>query len=110
MKSDVLAVPERRVARLREILALLSAADSIVLTTHVNADGDGTGSETAVAMWLSSLGKTVRIVNPTPYPEQYMHLVADPEWIRDPSDARAIGDVASADLVLVLDTAEPKRI
>lgn len=110
MKTDILAVPESRVAKLREILALLMAADSIILTTHVNADGDGTGSETAVAMWLSGLGKTVRIVNPTPYPELYAHLVADAEWLRDPSDARAISDVAKADLVLVLDTAEPKRI
>jgi bifunctional oligoribonuclease and PAP phosphatase NrnA len=29
----------------------------VVLTTHVNADGDGTGSEAAIAAWLISPGK-----------------------------------------------------
>lgn len=110
MNTNILAVPEQRLPRLREILARLLAADRIVLTTHVNADGDGTGSENAVAMWLSGLGKTVHIVNPTPYPSLYAHLVADPEWIRDPSDSRISSDIARADLVLVLDTSEPKRI
>lgn len=108
--KNVLEVPQHRIDPLRSILDRLLAANSIVLTTHVNADGDGTGSETAVAAWLTGLGKTVRIVNPTAYPEQYKHLIADIEWIRDPSDSRVASDIAAADIVLVLDTSEPKRI
>ena len=110
MAANALAVPAHRRDRLEEINARLLAAQRIVLTTHVNADGDGTGSETAVAAWLAGLGKTVHIMNPTPYPELYAHLVADPEWIRDPSDPRAAAVMSEADLVLVLDTSEPKRI
>jgi phosphoesterase RecJ-like protein len=109
MKS-VLDIPQHRIEPLRAILDRLLAASNIILTTHVNADGDGTGSETSVAAWLTDLGKTVRIVNPTPYPELYAHLIADPEWIRDPSDARVTSDISAADMVLVLDTSEPKRI
>ncbi len=108
--KDVLEVPAHRRVRMLEILERLRAADNIVLTTHVNADGDGTGSEIAVASWLHGLGKTVRIANPTAWPALYMHLVPDMEWLRDPSHADTAAAIRAADVALVLDTSEPKRI
>jgi phosphoesterase RecJ-like protein len=109
-QTDQLAVPEHRIARLQQLLARLNAASHIVLTTHVNADGDGTGSEIAVASWLRDMGKTVHMVNPTPWPELYAHLVPDREWVCDPNDARGVSIMSQAELVFVLDTSEPKRI
>src|SRR5688500_768549 len=110
MAADVLAVPPHRLEALTDIAGRLRAAQRIALITHVNADGDGTGSEVAVASWLEGEGKTVHIVNPTPFPPLFEHLLGSPDWVRDPGDARAIPTIAQADIVLILDTSEPKRI
>lgn len=103
-------VPDNRRPVLAEIAAALAQAARVVLTTHVNADGDGAGSEVAVAAWLQQGGKTVHIVNPTPFPELYWHLLPDPQMVRDPSHPEAAAVLRAADTVLVLDTSEPRRI
>jgi bifunctional oligoribonuclease and PAP phosphatase NrnA len=108
--KDILAVPDHRRAALQQIHDELLAANRIVLTTHVNADGDGTGSEVAVAGWLAQIGKIVHIANPTPWPALYRHLVHDAESLRDPAHPDTAPTIRAADVVLVLDTAEPKRI
>jgi phosphoesterase RecJ-like protein len=107
---DVLAVPVTRRAPLEHIARALRDATRIVLTTHVNADGDGAGSECAVAAWLSGEGKVPRIVNPTPFPEAFAHLVGDPAWVADAATDAGAHALADAHAFLVLDTAEPKRI
>ena len=94
MADEVLSVPSHRRSRLAEIAAQLRAAQNVVLVTHVNADGDGTGSEVSVAAWLEREGKTVHIVNPTPFPPQFRHLLGNPDWVRDPADARAARTIA----------------
>lgn len=104
------AVPTHRATKLQEIGELLGRAERVLLTTHVNADGDGTGSQTALASWLTGSGKTVWIVNPTPFPAMYRHLVHDPECIANPGSPVAAEAMRSADLVVVLDTGEPSRI
>ena len=45
-----------------------------VITTHENSDGDGLGSEVALALALKALGKVVTIVNPTEVPPNYQFL------------------------------------
>jgi phosphoesterase RecJ-like protein len=109
-QTDPLEVPPRRVPGLTALVERLRRADRLVLTTHVNADGDGTGSEVAVAAWLRGLGKIVHMVNPTPWPPLYAHLVPDMEWVCDPTDARGVAIMSQAEAVFVLDTSEPKRI
>lgn len=108
--TDLLQVPSSRVAPLESIVRILAEHDNIVLTTHVNADGDAVGSECAVASWLEALGKTVHIVNPTTYPEQYRYLVQNPGWVVDLGSPQVSGVLQNAQVVLVLDTGEPKRI
>lgn len=95
---------------LERVAELLAGARNIVLTTHVNADGDGAGSEAALAGWLAARGKQVAIVNPTPFPGIYRHLLTDPGQLGDPGSERAVWALESADLFVVLDTSEPKRI
>lgn len=108
-----------RTKGLDRIRGELSAAHSIVLTTHMNADGDGAGSEVAVGSWLGRKGHDVAIVNPTPFPESYAFLLDGldgrlPAWSPlDPDEAdrqRAVAAARDADLVLVLDTAEAPRL
>lgn len=101
-------VGEARAAAAKEIAAAIGAARTIVLTTHVNADGDGVGSEVALVHLLSALGKQVSIANPSPIPERYAFL-RDP--VR-PSDRTgdAVKAIRAADLFLVLDIADVGRL
>lgn len=101
-------VPSGRVAGAREVAAGLAAARRIALTTHVNADGDGLGSEVALVHLLTSLGKEVSIVNPTPIPERYGFLVAP--IARADRSAEATPELRAADLFLVLDISDLGRL
>jgi bifunctional oligoribonuclease and PAP phosphatase NrnA len=92
------------------VLALLEQARRVVLTTHVNADGDGAGSEAAIAAWLASRGVDVRIANPTPFPDLFRYLLGDQDRLVDPNDPQLAAVIQAADLVLVVDTGEPRRI
>lgn len=106
---DLTRVPEHRIGPLQKLNDALQAANHIVLITHVNADGDGAGSEAAVAAWLRTLGKQVHITNATTFPQQFRYLVDD-GVVLDHTDANAGKAIREADLVFVLDTGEPKRI
>ena len=107
--SELLAVPDSRAARLRTVLDRVLAARRVVLTTHVHADGDGAGSEAAVAAWLEAIGIRAAIVNPTPFPEMFRFLLHRPDVVAE-LGAGGEDEVRGADLVLVLDTSEPKRV
>jgi phosphoesterase RecJ-like protein len=80
----------------------------VVLTTHVNADGDGTGSEVALWHLLHGMGLYPVIANPTPYPERYRFLLAGAEGAEQ--SGRAAREIARADLILVLDIADLGRL
>jgi phosphoesterase RecJ-like protein len=107
---DWLKAPPERIAALRAVLATFDDAHDVVLTTHVNADGDGTGSEIALAEWLRTRGTRVHIVNPTPFPDAYRFLLPAPDLVIELSDARAAQVLAGCDTVCVLDTGEVGRI
>lgn len=103
-------IPEHHRGPIREVLDALDEASCVLLTTHVNADGDGTGCQCALASWLRSRGKEAWIVNPTPFPDDYRFLLPDASWSLDPDSARA-GELAKKlDLAVVLDTGEAPRI
>lgn len=87
----------------------LGSAHRVVLTTHVNADGDGAGSEIAMAHWLRDRGVEPAIVNPTPFPDAYRFLLGELE-VHTAGDAEVGALLASADAMLVLDTSEPARL
>lgn len=103
-------VPREREAGLERVLDAITAASTVALTTHVNADGDGAGCEAAVAAWLSRAGKRVVITNPTPFPALYRHLIEDEDQIVDPGTARTPDALRGVDMVLVMDTSEKSRI
>ena len=48
-----------------ELTELINESESILLSTHVNPDGDGLGSEIGFYYHLIKLGKECRIINPT---------------------------------------------
>lgn len=115
--TDDLAAPATRAAGLARIRDELATAHRVVLTTHMNADGDGAGSEAAMASWLLRTGREPVIINPTPFPELYGFLLEGLEDVRvlspaesEAARAEAAELVREADIVLVLDTAEEPRL
>lgn len=80
----------------------------VALTTHVNADGDGSGSEVAMWHFLSREGLKPHITNPTPFPERFGFLLAGVE--RAEKSREAVRYLERADAILVLDIADLGRL
>ena len=92
-----------------QAIDLFEQSNSFVLTTHVNPDGDGLGSEIALAEWLSSQAKNVHIINYSATPEIYLFLDAHDRIGRyDPSRDNPL--LAAADVIVILDTNQPERL
>jgi bifunctional oligoribonuclease and PAP phosphatase NrnA len=92
-----------------EILSVLGQNNSFVLTTHVNPDGDGIGSEIALAEFLALRKKEVRIINVSPTPLVYRFL--DPHGrIEHFDEATHRPVIATAQVIAVLDTNHPDRL
>jgi phosphoesterase RecJ-like protein len=108
--NDLLDVPDSRSFTLRRVLQRLLGARRVVLVTHVNADGDGSGSQAAVAAWLEGRGLEATIVNPTPFPETFRFVLHRQDVVADLGTPEAETALAEADVFLVLDTAEPSRV
>ena len=101
---------EARFEAIDAVLTALREKETAVLTTHINADGDGCGSEIALAAWLREEGTEAFIVNPTPLPQSYRFLVPDDSWVVDATSAEAQELCDGADIAVVLDTGEVPRI
>ena len=101
---------ESRQGPVEEVLQALDRAGLILLTTHINADGDGAGSEVALASWLRGRGKEAWIINPTPYPDSLRFLLPENGWAVDSGSSKARELAGKADLSVILDTGETPRI
>lgn len=102
--------PSGRAAAVKKAKNALLASRRAVLTTHLNADGDGAGCEAAVASWLRAHGTEAWIINPTPFPDQFRFLVESDDWVVPAGSEKARRLCATADLAVVLDTGEVPRI
>jgi phosphoesterase RecJ-like protein len=92
----------------REIAALVVPGRRICLTTHVNPDGDGLGSEVALVHILGALGATVHITNPTPTPQRFEFLFTSiPAADRS---RQAVKELRRADAIIVLDISDLGRL
>ncbi len=102
----VLAIPPARAAAARELAAVFTPGRQVVLTTHVNADGDGIGSEVGLWHLLQARGVTATIANPTPVPDRFHFLLPAGA---DRSE-RAVKEIERADLIVVLDIGDLGRV
>ena len=105
--ADFVTVPERRLEQLQRLAAELRPGLTVALSTHVNADGDGCGSEAALARVLHARGMKVRIVNPTPWPAMFDFLLGGEVKDFSPKGAEALRGV---DLLIVVDISDVKRL
>jgi phosphoesterase RecJ-like protein len=102
-------MPEGTIDATGALLDLFRSRSRFVLTTHVNPDGDGIGSEIALASWLRNRGKEARVINTSPLPLSYRFL--DPAGTITQFDTARDGPaLAGADAIVVLDTNHPDRL
>jgi len=86
-----------------EIAQALEKHRRIMITSHVNPDGDSISSQLALASVLKTLGKEVTIINQDPVPERYRFL---PGW-ESISNKMETPNVTA---VCVVDCANPQRL
>ncbi|HTB21515.1 MAG TPA: bifunctional oligoribonuclease/PAP phosphatase NrnA [bacterium] len=91
---------KRRIAPPKALVEALLGARTVAMVTHINPDGDGLGSQAALAKALRSLGKAVVVANNDPTPAQYSFLGLD----------AFAGDPAGAELCVSLDCPVLERL
>jgi len=99
-------IPAERARAAQAVADVLKPGARVALTTHVNADGDGVGSEVALWHLLEARGLRPVIANPTPVPDRF-HFLIPPG--ADRSD-RAAKEIEAADVVIVLDISDLGRL
>ncbi|HEX5581452.1 MAG TPA: bifunctional oligoribonuclease/PAP phosphatase NrnA, partial [Gemmatimonadaceae bacterium] len=104
---DPLAVAPHRLEAIERLARELRPGLRVALSTHINADGDGCGSETALARLLAQRGLEAWIVNPTPWPSMFEFLLGDDVRERSAEGAAALRE---ADLLIVVDISDVKRL
>ena len=87
------------------MLSALKGANSILLCTHMNPDGDAVGSLLAMGLALRGMGKAVTMACADPVPRQYQFL----SGVKDVVNAAALEN-RTFDLALALDAASPSRL
>jgi phosphoesterase RecJ-like protein len=82
---------------------------TFLLTTHINPDGDGLGSEVALALWLERRGKHARVMNDSVVPAAFAFL--NRHVPMEAFEAAAAEQrFAESDALVVLDTSNRQRI
>src|SRR2546423_6874467 len=107
MHRDFFSISAARRDGIQRIARELTPGRRVALSTHMNADGDGCGSESGLARLLAQRGLTSRIVNPTPWPGLFDFLLGSDVVDDTPRGAAALGGI---DLLIVLDISDVKRL
>jgi phosphoesterase RecJ-like protein len=103
-----LSVPPDKAAAARELASLFEPGRRICLTTHVNPDGDGLGSEVGLVHLLRARGLTATIANPTLTPDRFDFLFRDLPGVDHSGDA--VKELRRADVIVVLDISDLGRL
>ena len=85
----------------------INEAEIILLSTHINPDGDGLGSEIAFYYYLIDLGKECRIINISDLPSNCK--IIDPDKIIETYDILCDEWLESVELTIVFDIGDFKR-
>jgi phosphoesterase RecJ-like protein len=100
-----------RIAKLeaaRRFAEVFQAGQRVCVTTHVNPDGDGLGSEAGLLHLLRARGVDAVVTNPTPTPPRFAFLFDDlPGADRT---AEAVKELRRADVIVVLDISDQSRL
>jgi phosphoesterase RecJ-like protein len=103
-----LTLSPEKAALARAFATALQPGQRVCITTHVNPDGDGLGSEVGLVHLLRAQGIEAVITNPSPTPPRFSFLFRDlPGVDRTPE---AIRELRRADLIIVLDISDLTRL
>ena len=86
----------------------IRAAQSILLSTHKQCDGDGLGAQLALYHALRKIGKNVRIVCVDEVPKKYFFL--EPEKYLEHFEGGLQTPIEKTDLVLIFDTNDRRLV
>lgn len=91
-------------------LRLLRSHRKFVLTTHMSSDGDGVGSQLALARGLTAIGCDVSVINPTQVPKNLTFLQKYNREIVTPEDLASPEVAFHGALCVVLDIGAFERL
>lgn len=92
-----------------EISSLFHRFRTVVITTHVNPDGDALGSELALSSSLRQLGKNVTILNHNITPDNYLWMDQEKNILQfNPEKHSKL--ISDADCICIVDTNQPERL
>jgi len=86
---------------------LITDSKRILISTHVQPDGDGLGAEVALYHYLKRARKSVRIYNPDHLPKRYKFLDPKGEILLGPGEVELWDQ---CDLWIIVDTNDPRRL
>lgn len=92
------------------LLQLVDGAQHILITAHVNPDGDAIGSSLALKHWLARRGKQAEVVVPNLFPDFLRWIPGAQDvrvYLKHEEQVRPL--IAEADLVIVADMNCPSR-
>jgi phosphoesterase RecJ-like protein len=90
------------------LAAVFQPGQRVCLTTHVNPDGDGLGSEAGLAHLLRARDIEVCVTNPTPTPARFRFLFDELPGVDRTGEA--VRELRRADVIVVLDISELSRL
>lgn len=85
------------------IITKINSNNDFIITTHVNPDGDAIGSELALARYLQSLGKNVKIINHSPTPEYLMFMLNSKDEVLEFDEEKHFSLINNAEVIFTLD-------
>jgi phosphoesterase RecJ-like protein len=97
-----------KLAAARDLATILRPGSRVCLTTHVNPDGDGLGSEVGLVHLLTEVGVAVSVTNPTRTPPRFDFLFRDLPGVDRSADA--VKEIRRADALVVLDISDLGRL
>jgi phosphoesterase RecJ-like protein len=103
-----LSLSPEKTAQAQAFATAIRPGLKVCITTHVNPDGDGLGSEVGLAHLLRAKGVDAVITNPSPTPPRFGFLFEDLPGVDRTSEA--IKELRRADLIIVLDISDLTRL
>src|SRR5918998_2253125 len=101
-------LPAERAALAHSFAAALRPGQRVCITTHVNPDGDGLGSEVGLIHLLRGQGIDAVITNPSPTPSRFGFLFRGLPGVD--RTIEAVKELRRADLIVVLDISDLARL
>lgn len=87
-----------------KIIAAINEGQSFLITAHARLDGDALGSELALFLMLSDLGKKTIVYNQDDTPEHYCFLPGAENIVHE------LGDIGQYDVGVILDCSNLERV